>query len=91
MTQRERAHDLIDALPEDSVRAVVQVMLRMYPFYGKTAHPGEASPKMKAYGRLEALRRQSAKYDFSEEERARALEEKYGPSAWTEDAHEGTH
>ena len=84
MTIREEAYQLIDHLPEDSVQAIVQIMVRMIPH----AHPGAEeksalSPRMQAYQTLESLRKTGAVIDFSEAEREKAMAEKFGdfPSA----------
>lgn len=83
MTVREEAYGLIDRLPEDSVRAVIQIMRRMSPSQKiKMERPDPVTPKMKAFQELQAMRKEGAKYDFSADERASALEEKYGSFKW---------
>lgn len=83
MTVREEAYGLIDRLSEDSVRAVIQVMRRMTSIQKKKEeHPTAVTPKMKAFLELQAMRKEGAKYDFSADERASALEEKYGAFKW---------
>ena len=82
MTVREEAYGLIDRLPEDSVRAVVQIMRRMTPAIKKAERPNTLTPKMKAFHELQELRKEAVKYDFSADERALALDEKYGPFVW---------
>ncbi len=83
MTVREEAYGLIDRLPEDSVKAVIQIMIRMAPEKQK-AIPNAASmtPKKKAFLELQKMRKEGAKYDFSAEDRAVALDEKYGAFVW---------
>lgn len=83
MTLQQQAYGLIDRLPDESVSALIQVMIRMLPHErGDVAiqenTTGEVSPKMKAYLRMQELRRETAKYDLSEAQRAAALDEKYG-------------
>ena len=81
MTVHERAYDLIDQLDEDDVRAVIQVMIRLLPTIKaekEEATSDSISPKMKAFLRMEQLRKITAQYDVSEAQRAKAMEEKYG-------------
>ena len=83
MTLQQQAYGLIDRLPDESVSALIQVMTRMLPHECgdaaiKKQANGEASPKMKAYLRMQELRRETAKYDLSEAQRAAAMDEKYG-------------
>ncbi len=83
MTVREEAYGLIDRLPEDSVKAVIQIMIRMAPEKQKRiAHSASMSPKKKAFLELQKIRKEGAKYDFSMKERAAALDEKYGAFVW---------
>lgn len=50
MTVREEAYGLIDRLPEDSVKAVIQIMIRMAPEKQKRiAHSASMSPKRKHF------------------------------------------
>ena len=80
MTVREEAYGLIDRLPEDSVKAVIQIMIRMAPEQKKETKPTAAlTPKMKAFQELQAMRKEGARYDFSAAERAEAVETKFGP------------
>ena len=86
MTLQQRAYGLIDRLPDESVSALIQVMTRMLPHERGGAEvkehtDGEVSPKMKAYLRMRELRKETAKYDLSEAQRAAALDEKYGRPA----------
>ncbi|MBQ3277537.1 MAG: hypothetical protein IJG94_00020 [Clostridia bacterium] len=81
MTVHERAYSLIDQLSEDDVQAVIQVMIRLLPTVKeekKETLSDSLSPKMKAFMRMEQLRKISAQYDISEAQRAKAMEEKYG-------------
>ena len=79
MTVREEAYGLIDRLPEDSVKAVIQIMIRMAPEKQKrTPLAASMTPKKKAFLELQKMRKEGAKYDFSMDERATALDEKYG-------------
>ena len=79
MTVREEAYALINNLPEDSVKAVVQIMIRMAPERKIEANlPDGMTPKKEAFLELQKMRREGKKYRFSEEERATALDEKYG-------------
>ena len=81
MTVHQRAYDLIDQLGEDDVQAVIQVMIRLLPKAKqgkKETSTDSVSPKMKAFLRMEQLRKETAQYDISESQRALAMEEKYG-------------
>ena len=83
MTLQQQAYGLIDRLSDESVAALIEIMTRMLPHErGDRAirenTAGEASPKMKAYLRMQELRKETAKYDLSEAQRAAALDEKYG-------------
>ena len=87
MTVREEAYGLIDRLPEDSVRAVIQIMIRMAPERPQKETPSaEMTPKKKAFLELQKMRREGAKYNFSPDERKKALDEKYGAFLWNGDA-----
>ena len=83
MTLQQQAYGLIDRLPDESVSALIQVMIRMLPHERGGTEIREnttdaLSPKMKAYLRMQELRKETAKYDISEAQRAAALDEKYG-------------
>ena len=83
MTVREEAYGLIDRLPEDSVKAVIQIMRRMSPEKTrKMERSANLTPKKKAFQELQILRKKGAKYDFSADERASALHEKFGSFVW---------
>ena len=83
MTVREEAYGLIDQLPEDSVRAIIQIMVRMAPAKKKEQFSSAVlSPKKKAFLELQEMRKEAAKYHFSADERASGLEEKYGAFHW---------
>ena len=83
MTLQQQAYGLIDQLPDDSVRAVIQVMIHMLPDDKQKEKPSATSadalsPKMKAYLRMQELREETAKYDVSEVQRDQALNDKFG-------------
>ena len=81
MTVQQRAYDLIDQLGEDDVQAVIQVMIRLLPSVKqkkKETSTDSVSPKMKAFLRMEQLRKETAQYDISESQRALAMDEKFG-------------
>ena len=81
MTVHQRAYNLIDQLGEDDVQAVIQVMIRLLPKTKqekKETSTDSVSPKMKAFLRMEQLRKETAQYDISESQRALAMEEKFG-------------
>ena len=81
MTLQQQAYGLIDKLPEDSVQIVIQVMRKMLPHevnVHAADHSEEPSSKMKAYRRMQELRKETAKYEVSEAERDAALDEKFG-------------
>lgn len=83
MTIQQQAYGLIDQLPEDCVQAVIQVMKRMLPNEAMKNEAEESaavtdSAKMKAYLRIQELRKISSGYDISEGQRAAALDAKYG-------------
>ena len=77
----QRAYDLIDQLEEDDVQAVIQVMIRLLPTAKQEKEKtstDSVSPKIKAFLRMEQLRKETAQYDISESQRALAMEEKFG-------------
>ena len=81
MTLQQQAYDLIDRLPDDSVQVIIQVMKRMLPYekpLKNASSEGDMSPKMKAYMRMQELRKETAKYDISQSQRDEALNEKFG-------------
>ena len=83
MTLQQQAYGLIDRLSDDSVQVVIQVMERMLPQEEKAAtvkDPEVISPKMKAYLRIQELRKETSEYDISEFQREAALDEKYAGS-----------
>lgn len=87
MTVKEQAHSLIDSLPNDSVRAVVEILIRMKPQSKTTANKQNIpTPKMIAYLELEKLRKEGEKYSFSDDDRAAAVNEKYGSFTWKGEA-----
>ena len=80
MTLQQQAYGLIDRLSDDSVQVVIQVMERMLPQEEKAATAKDSeviSPKMKAYLRIQELRKETSEYDISEFQREAALDEKY--------------
>ena len=84
MTLQQQAYGLIDRLSDDSVQVVIQVMERMLPQEEKAAtvkDPEVVSSKMKAYLRIQELRKETSEYDISEFQREAALDEKYGTFA----------
>lgn len=83
MTIQQQAYGLIDRLSEDSIQVVIQVMKRMLPNEAMKNEAEESaavtdSAKMKAYLRIQELRKISSEYDISENQRAAALDAKYG-------------
>lgn len=83
MTVRQEAYRWIDRLPEESVHALIQVMRRMAMNEYETRESTDVEtdglpPKMRAFMRMQALRRETARYDLSTAQRAAALDEKYG-------------
>ena len=76
MTLQQQAYGLIDKLPDDSVQVVIQVMRRMLPYDRQrvktaTKISETISPKMRAYIRMQELRKETAKYDVSDAQRKR--------------------
>ena len=83
MTLQQQAHGLIDSLSDDCVKVVIQVMQRMQPKKQQIKQTDQKTsdvltPKMKAYLRMQELRKETSKYDVSEEQWETALDEKYG-------------
>ncbi|MBR1708164.1 MAG: hypothetical protein IJ719_04955 [Clostridia bacterium] len=83
MTLQQQAYGLIDRLPDDSVQVVIQVMRRMLPRDKDVARTAarlsdSVTPKMKAYLRMQELRKETSKYDVSEAQREAAMDEKFG-------------
>ena len=83
MTLQQQAYGLIDRLPDDSVQVVIQVMRRMLPrdrdVVKTTVRSSDSiTPKMKAYLRMQELRKETSKYDVSETQREAAMNEKFG-------------
>ena len=83
MTLQQEAYRLIDHLPEDSVRAVIQIMVRMLPagtFNTVSAVQNQTdTPKQHAFKKIQELRNATKEYhilDF-EAERTDALKDKY--------------
>ncbi|MBR1685501.1 MAG: hypothetical protein IJ708_10245 [Clostridia bacterium] len=85
MTVRQEAYSWIDKLPDDCVKIVIEVMMKMVPSESRQrtmTKPTEVSAKIQAYQRMQELRKKTAVYEISESERAAALDEKYGNVAW---------
>ena len=84
MTLRQEAHGLIDQMPEESVRALLPVMVKLVPFQKRKKQKAEAvpSPKMQAFLNMQEMRKEAAQYDFSLKERDAAIAEKYGEFSW---------
>lgn len=83
MTLRQQAHGLIDRLPESCIRPMVQIMNQMLP--AQEIQPRRMkSPKMQAFEELQEMRRDAVKYRFTEDDRAVAVDEKYGSFQWSE-------
>ena len=83
MTLQQQAYGLIDRLPDDSVQVVIQGMRRMLPkdkdVVKTTVQPSDSvTPKMKAYLRMQELRKETSRYDVSEIQREAAMNEKFG-------------
>ena len=82
MTIKQQAYGLIDELPEDSVQAIIQIMIRMIP----AKHPREKSEKeenkisqkMEAFLELQEMRKKAKKYNFTLDDRAAAMDAKFG-------------
>ena len=84
MTLQQQAYGLIDRLSDDSVQVVIQVMKRMLPQEDRSDKLKKSemiTPKMKAYLRIQELRKETSGYDISESQREAALDEKYGTFA----------
>ena len=84
MTVRQEAHGLIDQMPEESVRALLPVMVKLIPFQKREKQTDKAfpSPRMQAFLNMQEMRKQAAQYDFSLKERDEAIAEKYGEFSW---------
>ncbi len=81
MTIQQQAYGLIDQLSEESVQVVIQVMRLMLPHSPKSemvSKENDLTPKMKAYLKMQELRKETAMYDISDAQRAMGIEEKYG-------------
>ena len=77
MTVRQEAYSWIDRLPDESVRAVIQVMKRMVPS-DAARHGAGKSSKLRAFERMQQLRAESPACDISEAQRSAAVSEKFG-------------
>lgn len=74
ISKEKQARDLIELLTEESLNVIIQLMCILPKKTGAT------SDKLSAYERMESLRTISKKYNLGslEEERSKAIEEKYG-------------
>ena len=84
MTARQKAHGLIDRMPEESVQALIPVMTKLIPLWKKqqTEKTAEISPKMRAFLDMQEMRKTAVQYDFSITQREIAMTEKYGEIEW---------
>ena len=83
MTAHQRAQSLLDQFSEEGVEILIPVMIRMLAYEEQSTDTPKAaedsqSPKMKAFLRMQELRKETAQYDITESQRAAALNEKYG-------------
>ena len=81
MTLQQQAYDLIDRLPEESVRLIVELMGRMSGPVPQAWENGQKkSEKMLAFERMQELRKETAGYGILDpmEEREQGMREKYG-------------
>ncbi len=78
MNVRQEAHGLIERMREDSIRALIPVMVKMIPFKTKKTAEQTAGvfAKMQAFLDMQEMRKSSVKYNFSEAQRDAAIEEK---------------
>lgn len=82
MTLQQQAYGLIDRLPDDSVQVIIQVMRRMLPrdkdMVKTTVQSSDSvTPKMKAYLKMQELRKETSRYDVSEIQREAVMNEKF--------------
>ena len=77
MSLREEAIDMIGSLTEDGVKATIDFMSSYMAKKQEEISPS-LSKKRQAFLRMQQLRKELAQYDFSENDRADALAEKYG-------------
>ena len=77
---RRRACLLIDQLPGDSVEALIQIMLRMLPQNREetAGMPTALTPQMQAFMEMQEMRRTTAAYDLSNQQREAAIDGKFG-------------
>ena len=80
VTVRQEAHGLIDRMPEESVRALLPVMVKLIPFQKREKQTDKAfpSPRMQAFLNMQEMRKEAVQYDYSVKERDAAIAEKYG-------------
>ena len=76
VTIKQEAYRLIDSLPEDSIRIIVQLMYKMEPANNRV--PGSKDKKMQAFYELEKMRKEmSFPKDFDpEKELQEAIDER---------------
>ncbi len=77
MSLREEAIDMIGTLTDDGVKATIDFM-SSYMARKKEEQSPSLSKKRQAFLRMQQLRKEMAKYEFSDNDRADALAEKYG-------------
>ena len=82
MTIKQQAYGLIDELPEDSVQAIIQIMIRMVPGKQQKEKCEEEknvmSQKMEAFLELQEMRKKAKNYHFTLDDRAAAMDAKFG-------------
>ena len=77
MSLREEAIDMIGTLTDDGVKATIDFM-SSYMARKKEEQSPSLSKKRQAFLRMQQLRKEMAKYEFSDNDRTDALAEKYG-------------
>ena len=77
MSIREEAIDMISSLTDDGVKATIDFM-SSYMARKREEKSPSLSKKRKAFLHMQKLRKEMALIDFSENDRAKALTEKYG-------------
>ncbi len=85
MTVRQKAHGLIDRMPEESIQALIPVMTKLIPFTTKqpAKKASEHSPKMQAFLDMQEMRKTAVEYDISITQREAAMAEKYDDIDWS--------
>ena len=86
LTIQQQAYNLIDILPDDSVRVIIEIMNRM-PKLEKTNTVSNQmktdyvkTRKMVAFEKMQELRKEMIRYNLEDfdAEREKAMQEKYG-------------